>query len=146
MIEAVRTFNILLVEDDVADAVLAKRALKDWAHANHVYHVVDGVECLDFLRQKGERFAQMPRPDLVLLDLNMPRMDGREVLLELDKDPALCNIPVVVMTTSDAEQDIVRSYSLGANSFITKPVEFDRFMDVMQAIESYWCNTVTLPH
>lgn len=145
MTELTRPFVILLVEDDPGDATLCKRALRDWQHPNEVHHVVDGVECLAFLRQEGERFAKAPRPDLVLLDLNMPRLDGREVLEILHKDPDLKNIPVVVMTTSDFEQDILRSYALGANSFITKPVEFDRFMTVMQAIEVYWVKTVTLP-
>jgi len=145
MSEFSRAFVILLVEDDPGDAALCKRALRDWQHPNEVHHVVDGVDCLAFLRREGERYADAPRPDLVLLDLNMPRMDGREVLQILHEDKDLTNIPVVVMTTSDFEQDILRSYSLGANSFITKPVEFDRFMSVMQAIEVYWVKTVTLP-
>ncbi len=142
---APRPFVLLLVEDDPGDAALAKCVLKDWGHPNAVHHVSDGVECLAFLRRQGEAYAQAPRPDLILLDLNMPRLDGREVLEALHADPALADIPVVVMTTSDAEPDIVRSYALGANSFITKPVDFDRFQEVMRAIESYWCKTVTLP-
>ncbi|OIQ88074.1 response regulator rcp1 [mine drainage metagenome] len=140
-----RTFVLLLVEDDPGDAALAKCVLKDWRHPNVVHHVADGLECLAFLRRQGEAYADAPRPDLILLDLNMPRLDGRDVLEALHADPGLADIPVVVMTTSDAEADIARSYALGANSFITKPVDFDRFQQVMQAIEAYWCKTVTLP-
>jgi len=145
MNETSNPFVILLVEDDPGDAALCKRALRDWQHANEIHHVVDGVECLAFLRRQGDKYADAPRPDLVLLDLNMPRMDGREVLAHLHGDKELSNIPIVVMTTSDFEQDIVSSYSMGANSFITKPVEFDRFASVIQAIETYWVKTVTLP-
>jgi len=140
-----RSLVILLVEDDPGDAALAKRALKSWSHPLQIHHVLDGMECLQFLRREGDKFADAPRPDMILLDLNMPRLDGREVLQALQSDPALANIPVVVLTTSDFEQDILRSYESGANSFITKPVEFDQFVSMMKALENYWCNVVSLP-
>jgi len=140
-----RSLVILLVEDDPGDAALAKRALKSWSHPLQIHHVLDGMECLQFLRREGDKFADAPRPDMILLDLNMPRLDGREVLQALQSDPALANIPVVVLTTLDFEQDILRSYESGANSFITKPVEFDQFVSMMKALENYWCNVVSLP-
>lgn len=139
-----QTFDILLVEDDPADAGLTRAAL---AHARilcKLYHVHDGVEALDFLRKKGVH-ADAPTPHLVLLDLNMPRMCGREVLEVLRADAALAKIPVVVLTTSDVEADIETSYQLGANSFITKPVDIDQFISAIKAIGDYWFNIVRLP-
>lgn len=106
--------------------------------------VVDGVEAMTYLRREGE-FADAPRPHLVLLDLNLPRKDGRQVLAEMKSDPDLRRIPVVVLTTSQADQDILRSYDLHANCYITKPVDLDRFISVVRSIEEYWCSVVTLP-
>ena len=138
-------FEILLVEDDPADAGLAKRALKNGKMLCHVHHVRDGVEALDFLHRRGEANAAAPRPDLILLDLNMPRMDGRHVLQEMKKDPELCSIPVVVLTTSDVDRDVAASYMLGANSFVTKPMDMENFFEAIRTIETYWFNVVKLP-
>ncbi|MDA8233134.1 MAG: response regulator [Magnetospirillum sp.] len=137
-------FDILLVEDNPGDARLAQEALKEGRFPTRLDVVVDGVEAMSFLRQEGE-YASARRPHLVLLDLNLPRKDGRQVLKEMKSDPGLCRIPVVVLTTSQAEQDVVHSYELHANCYITKPVDLDRFIDVVQSIEEYWCSIVTLP-
>jgi CheY-like chemotaxis protein len=136
--------NILLVEDNPGDARLTKETLKDSKVANTLHHVKDGVEAMAFLRQEGE-FAGMPRPDIVLLDLNLPRKDGREVLGELKADPDLRHIPVVVITTSEAESDIMRSYELHANCYITKPVDLDKFIKIVHGIEDFWLSVVKLP-
>jgi len=133
-----------LVEDSPSDAKLTLTALKMAKVVNEVSHVIDGVEAIDFLRRRNG-YAAAPRPDLILLDLNMPRKDGREVLAEIKNDPDLKVIPVVVMTTSQAEQDILQSYMLHANCYITKPVNFDRFMEVVRSIENFWLNVVILP-
>lgn len=138
-------FQILLVEDDPADAGLAKRAIREGKAPCDVHHVRDGVEAFDFLRRRSDRFQQAPRPDLILLDLNMPRMGGREVLTELKGDPDLKTIPTVVLTTSDVERDIEASYVCGANSFVTKPMGMQDFIDVMARISHYWFRTVRLP-
>jgi CheY-like chemotaxis protein len=138
-------FQVLLVEDDPADAGLAKRAIKEGRIVCEVHHVKDGVEALDFLRRRGERFQDAPRPDLILLDLNMPRMDGREVLAELKGDPDLKTIPTVVLTTSDVDQDVEASYLQGANSFITKPMGMQDFIDVISRVSNYWFHIVKLP-
>jgi len=135
---------ILLVEDNDADVVLTQEAFKEAKVRNDLYVVPDGVEAMAFLRKEAP-YQDKPRPDLILLDLNMPRMDGRKVLEEIRKDPQLMNIPVVVLTTSQAEEDIIRSYSLYANCYISKPVDFTQFMKVVQAIEGYWLTVVTLP-
>jgi len=135
---------ILLVEDNDADVVLTQEAFKEAKVRNDLYVVPDGVEAMAFLR-KEVPYQDKPRPDLILLDLNMPRMDGRKVLEEIRKDPQLMSIPVVVLTTSQAEEDIIRSYSLYANCYISKPVDFTQFMKVVQAIEGYWLTVVTLP-
>lgn len=137
-------FDILLVEDDPADAGLAKRALREGRIVCRVSHVRDGVEAMDYLRGAGP-FAGAPRPDLILLDLNMPRMDGRAVLAELKKDPDLKTIPVVILTTSDVDRDVNASYLLGANSFITKPMDMDAFFDAIRSVEEYWFRVVRLP-
>ncbi len=137
-------FEILLVEDDPADAGLAKRALRDGRILCNVTHVRDGVEAMEHLRRHGS-FAGAPRPDLILLDLNMPRMDGREVLQELKADDELKTIPVVILTTSDVDRDVNASYLLGANSFITKPMDMDAFFDAVKSIEEYWFRVVRLP-
>lgn len=137
-------FEILLVEDDPADAGLAKRALRDGRILCNVAHVRDGVEAMGYLRRQGP-FAGAARPDLILLDLNMPRMDGREVLQELKADEELKTIPVVILTTSDVDRDVNASYLLGANSFITKPMDMDAFFDAVKSIEEYWFRVVRLP-
>jgi CheY-like chemotaxis protein len=133
-----------MVEDSPSDAQLTIEALHAAKIANRLSHVEDGVEALRFLRRQGP-YANAPRPDLILLDLNLPRKDGREVLEELKRDPDLKIIPVVVLTTSRSEQDVLRSYQLHANCYITKPVDFTQFMKVVQAIESFWLTIVTLP-
>ncbi|MDD5676136.1 MAG: response regulator [Chitinivibrionales bacterium] len=140
----VRPIQILLVEDSPSDAKLTLKALTLAKVSNNVSHVEDGVEAIQFLKHEGA-FSQAPRPDLVLLDLNLPRKDGREVLKELKSDPALKTIPVVVLTTSKAEEDILRSYELHANCYITKPVNFERFLQVVQSIEDFWLSVVVLP-
>ena len=141
----VRPIQILLVEDSPSDAKLTLAALKDAKVANQISHVEDGVQAMEFLRHQGQ-YAESPRPDLIILDLNLPRKDGREVLAELKIDPDLKSIPVVVLTTSKAEEDILRSYQLHANCFITKPVNFERFLEIVQSIEYFWLTVVALPN
>ncbi|HLI10852.1 MAG TPA: response regulator [Alphaproteobacteria bacterium] len=139
-----RPVEILLVEDNPADARLTRELLREGKIHNSCHHVIDGVEALRFLRREGD-YAAAPRPDLILLDLNLPRKDGREVLADLKADPKLRNIPVVVLTTSEAEQDIVKTYELHANCYITKPVGLDKFITIVRAIESFWLTVVKLP-
>ncbi|WP_096700906.1 response regulator [Magnetospirillum sp. 15-1] len=141
---APEAFEILLVEDNPGDARLAQEALKEGRMTSRLKVVVDGVEAMSFLRREGQ-YTGSPRPNLILLDLNLPRKDGRQVLAELKADEDLRRIPVVVLTTSQAEQDILRSYDLHANCYITKPVDLDRFISVVRSIEEYWCSVVTLP-
>ncbi len=136
--------EILLVEDNPGDARLAVEALKDGKVHNNLYHVKDGVEAMQFLHRQGE-YANAPHPDLILLDLNLPRKDGREVLAEIKEDPELRLIPVVVLTTSEAERDLVRTYDLHANAYVVKPIDLDRFVEVVQAIEDFWFAIVKLP-
>jgi CheY-like chemotaxis protein len=136
--------EILLVEDNPGDVRLTLEALKEGRVLNHLSVAGDGLEALAFLRREG-RYADAPRPDLILLDLNLPKKDGREVLAEIKADDSLKRIPVVVLTTSQAEQDILRSYSLHANCYITKPVELDEFLKVLQTIEDFWLTIVKLP-
>ena len=136
--------RILLVEDNPGDALLTREALRDAKMANSLEWVQDGIEAMAFLRRQG-KYADAPEPDLILLDLNMPRMDGREVLAELKNDTALKHIPVVVLTTSQAEEDILRAYELHANCFIGKPVDFAEFVRVVKSIESFWFSVVRLP-
>ncbi len=136
--------QILLVEDSPADIELTREALADARVANDLHVVQDGVDAMAFLR-KEPPYAEQPTPDLVLLDLNLPRKDGREVLEEAKADPALAPIPVVVLTTSSAEADILRSYELHANSYITKPVRFDEFLRTVQSLEDFWLTVVKLP-
>ncbi len=137
-------FQILLVEDNPGDVRLTKEALKE-GNLPHMLHVAkDGVEATSFLRQEGQ-YADSPKPDLILLDLNLPKKDGREVLAEIKQDDKLKHIPVVVLTTSDAEQDIVKVYKLHANCFITKPVDLDNFISVVRSIEDFWFKVVQLP-
>jgi two-component system, chemotaxis family, response regulator Rcp1 len=142
--ETVRPIRILLVEDSPTDAKLTLKALEQARVANSVSHVEDGVDAMDYLRRK-EKYAEAQRPDMILLDLNLPRKDGREVLKELKTDPDLKTIPVVVLTTSQDERDVLRSYKLHANCYITKPVNFERFLEAVKAIEYFWLSVVVLP-
>jgi two-component system, chemotaxis family, response regulator Rcp1 len=132
--------EILLVEDNAADVRLTREALREGKVRNNLRVARDGEEALAMLRREGE-----PRPDLILLDLNLPRRDGREVLKEIKSDPSLMTIPVVVLTTSGAEADIVKSYSLHANCYITKPVDLDQFITVVKSIDDFWLTIVKLP-
>lgn len=136
--------EILLVEDDPGDTLMIKEALEHNKVRNRLHCVTDGVEALAFMRRQGD-FADAPRPDLVLLDLNLPRKDGREVLAEVKEDPDLRMIPVVVLTTSKAEEDILRSYKLHANAYVTKPVDFPRFIEVVRQIDEFFVAVVKLP-
>ena len=142
--KSMKAIEILLVEDSPTDALLTKRALAEARLINRLHHVEDGAQALAFLRRKPP-FAGVPRPDLILLDLNLPKKDGREVLEEIKTDEELKIIPVVVLTTSRAEQDVLRSYRLHANCYITKPVDFDSFTDAISALENFWFAVVTLP-
>jgi CheY-like chemotaxis protein len=136
--------DILMVEDNPGDARLTREALKESKVCNNLHHVRDGVEAMEFLRKEGE-FGDAPTPDIILLDLNLPRKDGRQVLAELKASPRLKHIPVVVLTTSEAEQDIVKSYELHANCYITKPVDLDKFVEIIRGIENFWLSIVKLP-
>ncbi len=137
--------EILLVEDNPGDVRLTQEALKEHKIVNNLYLAKDGVEAINFLRREG-KFADAVRPDLILLDLNLPKKDGREVLMEIKKDEELRRIPVVVLTTSRAEEDIIRTYDCYANCYITKPVDFDQFINVVKSIEDFWLSVVKLPH
>ncbi|MFP5578248.1 MAG: response regulator [Acidimicrobiia bacterium] len=140
----VHLMQILLVEDNAADVRLTQEALKDAKILNDLHVARDGVEAMDFLLQRAG-YEEAPRPDIVILDLNLPRKDGKEVLAELKSDPALRTIPVAVLTTSEAEADVLDSYDLGANCFLTKPVDLDQFLKVVQAVEEFWLGMVRLP-
>ena len=144
MITKAELIEVLLVEDDAGDVVMTREALDEGKVVNRLHVVGDGVEALEFLRREGE-FADAPRPDLILLDLNLPRRDGRQVLAEVKGDPDLRRIPVVVLTTSEAEEDILRSYDLHANAYVTKPVDFNRFVAVIQQIDEFFISVVRLP-
>lgn len=139
-----RPIEVLLVEDDPGDVVLTKEAFDDNKVKNTLSIVSDGEEAMRFLRREGE-YADAPRPDLVLLDLNLPRKDGRQVLEEIKDDETLRTIPVVVLTTSEAEEDILRSYRLHANAYVTKPVDFDQFINVVRQIDDFFVSVVKLP-
>jgi chemotaxis family two-component system response regulator Rcp1 len=136
--------DILLVEDNPGDVRLTVEALKEGKVRNRLSVVEDGVEALAFLRQEG-KYADAPRPDVILLDLNLPRKDGRAVLAEIKAEEGLRRIPVVVLTTSSSEQDILRSYDLHANCYITKPVDLEQFIQVVKGIEEFWLTIVKLP-
>jgi two-component system, chemotaxis family, response regulator Rcp1 len=136
--------DILLVEDNPGDVRLTMEALKEGKVHNRLSVATDGVEALAFLRQEG-RHAGAPRPDVILLDLNLPKKDGREVLAEIKTDERLCRIPVVILTTSKAEEDILRSYELHANCYVTKPVDLEQFITVVKSIEDFWFSIVRLP-
>lgn len=139
-----RPIEILLVEDNPGDVRLTVEALKDGKIRNNLSVVRDGVQAMTFLRREG-KYAESPRPDLILLDLNLPRKDGREVLSEIKKSPTMQHTPVVVLTTSDARPDILRSYELHANCYITKPVDLEQFIQVVRSIEDFWLTIVRLP-
>ena len=139
-----RQIEVLLVEDNSGDVRLMQEALKDSKVRNHLHVVNDGEDAMLFLRRQG-KYSGAPEPDLVLLDLNLPGKDGREVLAEVKQDPLLKHIPVVIVTTSSAEEDILKSYGLHANCYITKPVNFDQFIKVVHSIEDFWFTIVKLP-
>jgi CheY-like chemotaxis protein len=136
--------EVLLVEDDPGDVLLIREAFEDNKVANRLHVVADGVEALEFMRRENGN-EDAPRPDLVLLDLNLPRKDGREVLAEAKADDDLRSIPIVVLTTSQAEEDVLRSYDLHANAYVTKPVDFDRFIGVVRQIDQFFVSVVKLP-
>ena len=137
--------EILLVEDNPGDSRLAKEALKESKLKNNLYVAEDGVEAMNFLYKTG-KYSKMPRPDLVILDLNLPKKDGREVLAEIKNDDNLKRIPVVILTISKAEEDILRTYNLHANCYVTKPLDLDQFMKVVRSIEDFWLTIVKLPN
>lgn len=136
--------EILLVEDNPGDARLAQEALRDAKVRNNLHWVQDGVETMAFLRQEGQ-YSEVPRPDLILLDLNLPKKDGREVLTEIKSDESLRRIPVVILTVSADEQDILDTYDNHANCYITKPLDLGQFMEVVKSIEEFWLTIVKLP-
>ncbi len=144
MTETATPIRVLLVEDDPGDTLMIKEAFEENKLRNELSCVADGVDALRYLRREDE-FADVPRPDLILLDLNLPRKDGREVLAEIKSDEALRTIPVVVLTTSEAEEDILRSYELHANAYVTKPVDFERFIAVVRQIDEFFVEVVKLP-
>ena len=139
-----KSVEILLVEDNPADVRLVQEALKESRIRNELYVTCDGEEGMAFLRREGA-YATAPQPDLVLLDLNLPKKNGREVLAEIKNDPGLRHVPVVVLTTSNSDRDVLESYNLHANCYVRKPVQFQAFIDVVQSIENFWFAIVTLP-
>ena len=139
-----RPIDVLLVEDDEGDVLMTREALDEGKILNRLHVAGDGVEALAFLRREGEH-ADAARPDLILLDLNLPRVDGRQVLREIKADDDLRRIPVVVLTTSEAEEDVLRSYDLHANAYVSKPVDFDRFVTVIRQIDDFFISVVRLP-
>jgi chemotaxis family two-component system response regulator Rcp1 len=139
-----REIEILLVEDNPGDARLTTEALKEARVRNKLTHIADGIEALAMLRQQG-KYAGTQRPDLILLDLNLPRKDGREVLAEIKADDRLKRIPVVILTTSQAEEDILKAYNLNANCYVSKPVDLDQFIKVVRTINDFWLTIVKLP-
>jgi CheY-like chemotaxis protein len=141
----VQPIEVLLVEDDPGDILMTQEAFQEQRIVNRLHVARDGVEALEFLRREGEH-ANAPRPDLVLLDLNLPRKDGREVLAEIRESQALTHLPVVVLTTSEAQEDILRSYQLHANAYVTKPVDFASFVGVVHQIDDFFVSVVKLPH
>ncbi|MFQ5909526.1 MAG: response regulator [Thermoplasmata archaeon] len=139
-----KPIEILLVEDNPGDVRLTREAFKEAKVRNNLNVVWNGVEALAFLRRQGD-YSKAPRPDLILLDLNLPKKDGRDVLAEVKKDPELKRIPIVILTTSSAEEDIIRTYDHHANCYITKPVDFERFMEIVKLVEDFWLTVVKLP-
>jgi CheY-like chemotaxis protein len=143
--ERVRVVDVLLVEDDPGDVLMTQEAFADHKVHNRLHVVSDGVEAMAFLRKEGS-YVDATTPDLILLDLNLPKMDGREVLAAIKEDETLRSIPVVILTTSEAEEDVLRSYSLHANAYVTKPVDFERFIDVVRRIDDFFVTVVRLPN
>ena len=139
-----RPVEILLVEDNPGDERLTREALREGKVYSNLHWVKDGVEAMEFLRREG-RYKDVPRPDIILLDLNLPKKDGREVLQDIKNDEALKRIPVVVLTTSKAEEDVLRTYNLHANCYVTKPVDLEKFIVVVKSIDVFWLTVVTLP-
>jgi len=144
MVEKNGPIEILLVEDNPGDVRLTREALKEGKVYSNLHTAKDGVEAMDFLHRRG-RYKDVPRPDIILLDLNLPKKDGREVLQEIKTDDQLKRIPVVVLTTSKAEEDVLRTYNLHANCYVTKPVDLEKFMVVVRTIDVFWLTVVTLP-
>jgi CheY-like chemotaxis protein len=144
MMDQVKPVEVLLVEDDPGDVLMTREAFEEFKVRNNLNVVSDGEEAMAYLRREGE-YADVVRPDLVLLDLNLPRMDGRQVLAAIKGDDELASIPVVVLTTSEAEEDVLRSYRLHANAYVTKPVDFDRFIDIVRRIDDFFVTVVRLP-
>ena len=142
--QLLNAIDVLLVDDDPGDTLMIREAFADNKVRNELACVADGVEAMRYLRREGE-YADASRPDLILLDLNLPRKDGREVLAEIKSDPQLATIPVVVLTTSHAEEDMLRSYQLHANAYVTKPVDFERFIQVVRQIDEFFVTVVKLP-
>ncbi len=142
--KSLRPVEILLVEDNPADVLMARSAFEDFKITNILHVVEDGVQALEYLRGEGD-FAGAPRPDLIMLDLNLPRKNGHEVLAEIKSDPVLRNIPIVVLTTSKSEKDVLEAYDLHANCYIVKPVGFVNFVEAIKSIKNYWFSLVTLP-
>ena len=140
----IRPVEILLVEDSPSDADLTLEALSEGKVLNQLHWLEDGVEALAFLRRQG-KYAKAPRPDLILLDLNLPKKDGREVLAQIKADPQLKIIPVVILTTSAAERDVLKTYELNANCYVTKPIDLEQFISVVKLIEAFWLAVVKLP-
>ena len=144
MTTASRPIEILLIEDNPGDVRLTREALEDAKVLNALTVVSDGVDAMAFLRRQG-KYHRAARPHLILLDLNLPKKDGREVITEIKQDPTLKSIPVVILTSSKAEEDIVKTYGLGANCYVTKPVDLERFLTVVRAVERFWLTIVELP-
>jgi len=144
MVDENRPVEILLVEDNPGDERLTREALKEGKVYSNLHWVKDGVEAMEFLRRNG-KYSGVPRPDIILLDLNLPKKDGRQVLQEIKSDPALQHIPVVILSSSDAERDLVQAYRLHANCFLTKPVDLDEFLEVIASISRFWLGMVKLP-
>ena len=144
MTDAQGPVEILLVEDNPGDERLTREVLKEGKVYSNLHWVKDGVEAMEFLHRRG-KYRDAPRPDIILLDLNLPKMDGREVLQEIKGDDALKRIPVVVLTTSKAEEDVLKTYDLHANCFVTKPVDLEKFIVVVRSIDAFWLTVVTLP-
>lgn len=141
----VKSIDILLIEDNPGDVDLAREALENSKMNNTLYVVEDGEEAMDFLYKQGQ-YTQVPRPDLIILDLNLPKKDGREVLAEIKSDDTLRRIPVVILTTSKAEEDVLKTYNLHANCYVTKPLDLDRFLHVVRSIQNFWLSIVVLPN
>jgi CheY-like chemotaxis protein len=142
--QLLNAIDVLLVDDDPGDTLMIREAFEHNKVSNALASVADGVQAMQYLRREGQ-YANASRPDLILLDLNLPRKDGREVLAEIKRDPMLATIPVVVLTTSHAEEDVLRSYQLHANAYVTKPVDFERFIEVVRQIDEFFVTVVKLP-